>query len=40
LKEAGMLGGPVNQPTLFGSSIKAQNQWQLDEKEKFKLLLK
>jgi hypothetical protein len=33
------IGGPVNQPTLFGSSIKAQNQWQRDEKEKFIKLL-
>ena len=33
------LSGPVNQPTLFGSSIKAQNQWQRDEKEKFIQLL-
>ena len=32
-------GGPVNQPTLFGSSIKAQNQWQRDEKDKFVRLL-
>lgn len=31
--------GPVNQPTLFGSCIKAQNQWQKDEKEKFIELL-
>jgi len=36
----GNSGGPVNQPTLFGSSIKAQNQWQRDEKEKFVRLLK
>ena len=33
------VGGPVNQPTLFGSSIKAQNQWQRDEKDKFVRLL-
>jgi hypothetical protein len=35
----GQITGPVNQPTLFGSSIKAQNQWQRDEKEKFIQLL-
>ena len=37
--DSGQVTGPVNQPTLFGSSIKAQNQWQRDEKEKFIKLL-
>jgi len=31
--------GPVNQRTLFGSQQKAMNQWQKEEKEKFKRLL-
>jgi CHASE1-domain containing sensor protein len=37
--DSSQVTGPVNQPTLFGSSIKAQNQWQRDEKEKFIQLL-
>jgi len=39
VSDSGQVTGPVNQPTLFGSSIKAQNQWQRDEKEKFIQLL-
>ena len=35
VSDSSQVTGPVNQPTLFGSSIKAQNQWQRDEKEKF-----
>jgi len=31
---------PMNQQTLFGSRMKAQNQWQMMEKELFKSLLR